>query len=158
MISAMMASILLFTWPLRVIFPFSTTVRESVVSNNRCAPGLTAQCVFADRSPLENLHAFQCFDAMRQDSCNILKTMETSAKKHARKMICDAIIGTDMAFHKKHVDDMAAVSTIDVDDAHSREELMSVLVHLCDIGASTFEWEESTVRFIYAARPLPCLC
>lgn len=99
---------------------------------------------YNDRSPLENLHAHQCFEVMRKEDCDILASFGAAEKKQARKLICDAIIGTDMAFHKKHVDDMAALHDVDMTDTHNREEMMSVLVHLCDIGASTFEWAEST--------------
>ena len=70
---------------------------------------------------------------MRQDACNILKSFDAEEKKHARKLICDAIIGTDMAFHKKHVDDMAAMAQVDMEDVHTREEILSVLVQKNDV-------------------------
>lgn len=99
---------------------------------------------YNDRSPLENMHAYELFDAMRQTGCNIFEELEGAEKTKARTVVIDAIIGTDMAFHKKHVDDMAGKADLDMEDTHDREELIAQLVHLCDIGASTYMWDEST--------------
>lgn len=43
-----------------------------------------------------------------------------------------------IAADKKHVDEMAGRTQIDLEDSHDREELIAQLVHLCDIGASTY--------------------
>lgn len=62
---------------------------------------LAVACLrYNDRSPLENMHAYELFDAMRQKDCDILAPLEAGEKLSARKVIIDAIIGTDMAFRE----------------------------------------------------------
>ena len=81
---------------------------------------------------------------MKGASCDILAPLNGGDRKQVRKIIVDAIIGTDMAFHKQHIDDMAKLQSLDMDESAVREELLAGLVHLCDVGASTYEWTEST--------------
>lgn len=98
--------------------------------------------LYNDKSPLENLHACETFKVMQMTGCDVIGMLGQD-KKNCRRIIIDAIIGTDMAFHKKHVDHLSAKHSVSMDLASDREMMLGMLVHLCDIGASSFEWSEA---------------
>lgn len=98
--------------------------------------------MYNDKSPLENMHSRETFQVMQMSGCDVL-SMLGDDKRNCRRIIIDAIIGTDMAFHKKHVDHLSAKHTVSMDLASDREMMLGMLVHLCDIGASSFAWDEA---------------
>jgi Ca2+-binding EF-hand superfamily protein len=99
--------------------------------------------MYNDKSPLENMHARDTFAAMQQPGCDVLSTLNKGDYKRARTLIVESIIGTDMAFHKHHVDALSAKHNILVEEASEREMLMALLVHLVDVGASSYSWDQA---------------
>ena len=99
---------------------------------------------YNDRSPLENMHAWHTFDAMRahDGACDLLNKLASKDRKVFRRQIIDTIIATDMAFHNKKVDEFGQKEKIDMKSQVDRDFLMEVLVHTVDIGHSTFGWAE----------------
>lgn len=99
--------------------------------------------LYNDKSPLENMHARETFAAMQKPGCDVMGSMEKPDFKTARKLIVDAIVGTDMAFHKLHVDELSAKHSIDMEEKSERDMLMACLVHLVDVGAMSYSWDEA---------------
>jgi Ca2+-binding EF-hand superfamily protein len=99
--------------------------------------------MYNDKSPLENMHARDTFAAMQQPGCDVLSTLDNGDFKRARGLIVESIIGTDMAFHKHHVDELSAKHNINVEEVSERDMLMALLVHLVDVGASSYSWEQA---------------
>jgi len=101
-----------------------------------------AHC-YNDKSPLENMHARDTFAAMQKKDCDILGTLDGPDFKRARQLIVDSIIGTDMAFHKKHVDELSAKHDLNMEDKSERDMVMALLVHLVDVGAMSYSWDQA---------------
>ena len=99
--------------------------------------------LYNDKSPLENMHARETFSAMRESGCNVLASLKPTEMKLTRKLIIESIISTDMAFHKHHVDELAAKHEIKMEIVEDREMLMGLMVHLVDVGASAYSWTEA---------------
>ena len=101
-------------------------------------------CHYNDRSPLENMHAWHTFDAMRarDGRCDLLGGIDAELRKTFRRQIIDTIIATDMVFHKEKVDKFTAKESIDMNSQTERDFFMEVVVHTADIGHSTYPWEE----------------
>ena len=89
------------------------------------------------------MHARDTFAAMQQPGCDVLSTLDNGDFKRARGLIVESIIGTDMAFHKHHVDELSAKHNINVEEVSERDMLMALLVHLVDVGASSYSWEQA---------------
>lgn len=101
-----------------------------------------AHC-YNDKSPLENMHARDTFAAMQKKDCGILDTLDGPDFKRARQLIVDSIIGTDMAYHKKHVDELSAKHDLNMEDKAERDMVMALLVHLVDVGAMSYSWDQA---------------
>jgi hypothetical protein len=57
--------------------------------------------LYNDRSVLENHHAAQSFDVMKNSNFNIFKDMDITRRKILRDLIVDIVLATDMGRHTK---------------------------------------------------------
>lgn len=91
---------------------------------------------YNDRSPLENHHcatAFQLALCSENDSCNIFAELDGSSFSFIRKCMVEAILGTDMVLHNKHVKKLESLQ----DGADILAEsglLVELFTHAADIS------------------------
>jgi hypothetical protein len=96
---------------------------------------------YNDKSILENMHAWHTFDAMRSvEGCDVLADVGPDTRKLFRRLMINAILATDMAFHKEKVDKLSDKESFDMDSAKDRGFMMEVMVHTVDIAHPAFPW------------------
>jgi len=90
--------------------------------------------LYNDLSPLENLHAWSCFDAMK--TADIFAGLTKDQKSQARCTIVKSILATDMAFHKEKLEKISTRHDL------SGDFLIGVVLHTMDIGSTAYPWRE----------------
>lgn len=91
---------------------------------------------YHDTSVLENFHLATAFELMRSRSISMLDhNLPSPPVTSLRRRIVEIVLATDMAFHKKQVDDMARL----VERNMNRQEidkraLEQYIVHTADVG------------------------
>lgn len=96
---------------------------------------------YNDKSILENMHAWHTFNAMRVDpDCDVLSSVGLETRKMLRRLMINAILATDMAYHKEKVDKLSDKESFDMDSQKDRGFMMEVIVHTVDIAHPAFPW------------------
>jgi len=72
-------------------------------------------CLYNDSSPLENMHCSKLFEILGLDECNVFAHTSSVQFALIRKMIIDAILNTDMASHRRCIQDLQALFTDNID-------------------------------------------
>ena len=90
--------------------------------------------LYNDMSPLENMHAWSCFNVMKV--ADIFAGLTLVQKSQARSTIVKSILATDMVFHKQKLEKMSSLTNLDGDF------LIEVVLHTMDIGSTAHEWPE----------------
>jgi len=109
---------------------------------------------YNDRSVMENHHCAMCFSLMSEKQCNILANLTKASFSIARKLICSAILGTDMSSHHMMLTKMKGHANYPFkrDDLEDRQMLLSLVLHSADLSNPTLElaqsrtWEECVMR------------
>jgi hypothetical protein len=104
--------------------------------------------VYNDRSVLENHHCAWAFTLLKKKSHDIFGSMEKADRTAVRKMMMAMVLSTDMAEHFKHLGDFRAVvddkadkdASTDGFQCHRNKVVVSAVLHLADLGASTKSW------------------
>ncbi|EGR33942.1 hypothetical protein IMG5_030060 [Ichthyophthirius multifiliis] len=97
---------------------------------------------YNDQSPLENYHAYQSFQIMKKENCNIFQGFQKESFIKCRENIINMILHTD-AFH--HFEDLgkfkSRINSIDFDPINKDKQLcMFFLLHSADISNVTKPW------------------
>jgi len=73
--------------------------------NNAYLVNIEDECAlrYNDVSPLENLHCYILFSILKRPDCNLFKAVDAATRAGARKLIVQAILGTDMRHHFKQI-------------------------------------------------------
>ena len=104
--------------------------------------------VFNDKSVLENYHASLLFQLMNNDpEIDIFKNLPMADQKYLRSLIIQSILATDMSVHFQLEKDFKDFVTDTLsraegkgfrkDSEEARIELISVLLHTCDISSTS---------------------
>lgn len=93
-------------------------------------------CRYHDTAVLENFHLATAFDMMRSRSFSMLDHyLPNPPVTSLRRRITEIVLATDMAVHKKQVDDMSRLvernmKRQDID----KRQLEQYIVHTADVG------------------------
>lgn len=107
---------------------------------------------YNDHSVLENFHSACAARLLRDDNTNILSSLSMENYKTCRRMICTAILGTDMSCHHKYLNMLESriVTTADPEtkqpvythtlkdtSIEDRELVVQALLHAADLSNPT---------------------
>lgn len=99
---------------------------------------------YNDLSVLENMHAYETFQLLKQAELNIFSNLDTPNRRELRKIIINAILATDMTNHKNFVMELAKADTpedvFDAQNNSSRQFLINTIVHGADLSAQVYVW------------------
>lgn len=90
--------------------------------------------LFNDRSPLENFHCFKFFSILKLDACNIFASFSREDMKELRRVIIEAVINTDNAFHASMLKEVHALFPLNEPLQNSRMLITKFLLHAADVS------------------------
>lgn len=103
---------------------------------------------YNDTSILENHHIAATFELMaQQPELNWMSDFAPEEYKSIREWMIRAVLGTDMADHFKHVNQLKAdmlKENFDVGDDKYRVQFICLIFHLADISNPTKNWDVCT--------------
>lgn len=92
---------------------------------------------YNDVSILENYHVVKAFQMAQKDGLNIFSSISKEEYRTLRKLMINAILGTDMTKHSKYVSDAQKKLTQNTNFIEEKEFLISLLMHLGDLSNSS---------------------
>jgi hypothetical protein len=101
--------------------------------------------LYCEDAVLERHHAHMTFQILREPGNDITAKLKPDEKKSFRKMVFEAIIGTDMARHFRHVEFLdkhsAPGAPLSREDPNHRVHFMSAVVHCADLSGQALKPE-----------------
>ncbi|OMJ79438.1 hypothetical protein SteCoe_20540 [Stentor coeruleus] len=91
---------------------------------------------YNDISILENYHVAKAFQVAQKENLNIFSNISKEEYRTLRKLMINAILGTDMTKHSKYVTDAQMKLTKNTNFIEEKEFLISLLMHLGDLSNS----------------------
>lgn len=88
---------------------------------------------YNDASILENYHISKAFEIAQKENINIFSNISKEEYRTLRKLMINAVLGTDMTKHPQHVNDLKKLSK-NSDLKGEKEFLISLLMHLGDLS------------------------
>jgi hypothetical protein len=97
--------------------------------------------IYNNKSVLENHHCALTFKILHEyPECNIFKNLSKTQYTYIRSLIIGMILATDMACHKKYIDEFLEKfnnHTFDIENSKDRKLLLCILIKCADISNPT---------------------
>jgi len=98
---------------------------------------------YNDQSILENFHVSEAFQLSKTEGFNVFGEFSKEEFRTFRKLVINAVLGTDMTKHSKYVSDTQMKLYKDNDLSKEKEFIIGVLLHLADLSNTCRPFEVS---------------
>jgi len=100
---------------------------------------------YNDQSILEHHHSASLFALLAEKELDIFSGLSKAEFQLVRKIVCSAVLGTDMALHSKHLTQMQNHgATFDRNNLQDRELVVSMILHTADLSNPAREFDLAT--------------